>query len=156
MSVRNSACSCQRRLPRLLILQTPILGVVKPQYAVRCLSELLIGLLLEDKPQYGGSPRVPGLIAERVYRFPPHLGALVAASRYHCEELDEVHFERRGLAPHAAKRVYGESTYPWNRVMKRHSPQIVGAVVIRVVIEEVYAAPPYRRFRMPQSFHGRR
>ena len=41
---------------------------------------------------------------------------------------------------HISKRVYGESTYLWNRGMKRHSPQIVGTVVIRVVIEEVYAA----------------
>ncbi len=156
MSVRNPVCSCQRRLPRLLIRHTPIFGVVKPQYAVRCLSKFLFGLLLEDKPQRGCSPRVLGLIAECVYSFPPHLGALVAASRYHCEEFDEVYVERRGLAPDAAKRVYSESTYLWNRVLKRHSLQIVRAAVIRVVIEEVHAAPPYSRFRMLQSLHGRR
>ena len=140
----------------MLIRDTPILWVVKSQHAVRGLSKFAIGLLLEHKPQYGCRPRVLGLMAERVDGFPPHLGALIAASGNHCEELDEAHVERRGLAPHAAKRVYSESTYTWNRVMKGHLPQIVGAAVIRVVIEEVDAAPAYRRVRVPQSLHGRR
>ena len=109
-SACNYAFSGQGRLPRLLVRRTPVLRVVKSQYAVRCLSKFLIGLPLEDNAQYGRSPRVLGLIAERVYSFPPHLGALVAASRDLCKELDEVDVERRCLAPHAAKRVYGEAT----------------------------------------------
>lgn len=65
---------------------------MEPKYAVRCLSKVLIRVLLKHKLQGRDSLWVLRLMAELEYGFSPHLDALVATSYDRREEVDEVRF----------------------------------------------------------------
>ena len=80
--------------------------------------QLLIGLLLKHKLQRSYSLWVVSLMVELDYGFSSHLDVLVGTDGDRSEELDEVCFERTGLAPDAAKSVYREAPHLWNGIIK--------------------------------------
>lgn len=104
---------------------------------MRCLSKFLIGLLLKYMPQHRHSLWVLSLMVELEYGFSPHLDVLVAADGNRRKELDEVCFERTGLAPDAAKSMDSEAPHLWNGIITCYAPQIIDAELIGVMIEEV-------------------
>ena len=51
--------------------------------------------------------------------------------------------------------MYRETTHVGNRVVKRYSPQIIDAEVIRMMVEKVQAAPANGRFVVVQALNDR-